>query len=137
MGCNFLLQGIFLTQRPCAHGGRCYAHFSGLVCACAPGYMGARCEFPVHPDGAGALPAAQPGLRQGDPQRFLLPPALGLLVAAGLAGAALLLVHVRRRGPSRDTGPRLLAGTPEPSVHALSDALNNMRTQEGPEDGPR
>lgn len=98
--------------------------------------MGARCEFPVHPDGAGALPVAPPGLRSGDPQRFLLPPALGLLVAAGLAGSALLLVHVRRRGPGRDTGSRLLAGTPEPSVHALPDALNNMRTREGAGDGP-
>lgn len=103
--------------------------------------MGERCEFPVHPDGAddgaGALPAALPGLRQGDPQRFLLPPALGLLVAAGLAGTALFLVHVRRRGPGQDTGSRLLAGTPEPAGHALPDALNNRRTQEGSEDGRR
>jgi Golgi apparatus protein 1 len=100
--------------------------------------MGARCEFPVHPDGAddgaGALSAAPPGLRRADPQRFLLPPALGLLAAAGLAGAALLLVHVRRRSPGRDTGSRLLAGTPELSV---PDALNNVRTQEGSGDDPR
>ncbi|ELK24042.1 Delta-like protein 3 [Myotis davidii] len=105
--------------------------------------MGARCEFPVNSNGAdddgdsvGALPAAPRGLRQGGPQRFLLPPALGLLVAAGLAGAALLLVHVRRCGPGRGTGSRLLAGTPDPSVFALPDALNNLRTQERPGDDP-
>ena len=74
---------------------------------------------------------------QSDPQSFLLPPALGLLVAAGLASTALLLVHVRRCGPGRHTGSRLLAGTPEPFVHALPDALNNSRTQEGSGDGPR
>ncbi|EHH59574.1 hypothetical protein EGM_09716 [Macaca fascicularis] len=113
---------------------RCSLQPCRNVCACAPGYMGARCEFPVHPDGVSALPAAPPGLRPGDPQRYLLPPALGLLVAAGVAGAALLLGHVRRRGHAQDAGSRLLAGTPEPSVHALPDALNNLRTQEGPGD---
>ncbi|KAH0513014.1 Delta-like protein 3 [Microtus ochrogaster] len=125
------------ASRPCAHGGRCYAHFSGLVCACAPGYMGVRCEFSVRPDGADGVPAVPRGLRQADPQRFLLPPALGLLVAAGLAGAALLLVHVRRRSPARDPGTRLLSGTREPSVHTLPDALNNLRIQDGAGDGPR
>ncbi|CAO2626220.1 Delta-like protein 3 [Lemmus lemmus] len=123
------------ASRPCAHGGRCYAHFSGLVCACAPGYMGVRCEFSVRPDGADGVPAVPRGLRQADPQRFLLPPALGLLVAAGLAGAALLLVHVRRRSPARDPGTRLLSGTRKPSVHTLPDALNNLRIQDGAGDG--
>lgn len=109
--------------------------------------MGARCEFPVRSDGAdddddgggseGALPAAPPGLRQGGPPRFLLPPALGLLAAAGLAGAALLLVHVRRCGPGRGPGSRLLPSSPGPSVLALPDALNNLRAQERSGDDPR
>lgn len=99
--------------------------------------MGVRCEFAVRLDGADVVPAAPRGLRQADPQRLLLPPALGLLAAAGLAGAALLLVHVRRRGPGRDTGTRLLSGTREPSVHTLPDALNNLRLQDGAGDGPR
>ncbi|XP_075392762.1 delta-like protein 3 [Tenrec ecaudatus] len=127
------------AARPCAHGGRCYAHFSGLICACARGYMGARCEFPVRPDGAdgeGAWPAASLGPKQ-DAQSLLLPPVLGLLVAVGLAGAALLLVvHLRRRGPGRDTGSPLLAGTPEPPIHTFPDALNNVRTRADSGDPP-
>lgn len=92
----------------------------------------------MRPDGADVVAAAPRGLRQADPQRFLLPPALGLLAAAGLAGAALLLIHVRRRrGPGQDTGTRLLSGTREPSVHTLPDALNNLRLQDGAGDGPR
>uniref|UniRef100_A0A8C4LWZ9 Delta like canonical Notch ligand 3 n=1 Tax=Equus asinus TaxID=9793 RepID=A0A8C4LWZ9_EQUAS len=128
------------AARPCAHGGRCYAHFLRPRLRPARRLHGRALRGPVRPDGAphgaGALPAAPPGPRPGGPQRFLWPPALGLLGAAGLAGAVLLLVHVRRRGPGRDTGSRLLAGTPEPSVHALPDALNNLRTQEGSGDGP-
>ncbi|XP_033621880.1 delta-like protein 3 [Fukomys damarensis] len=123
------------SLQPCQNGGLCLDLGHALRCR----YMGARCEFPVHPngadDGAGALPAASSDLRQADPQRFLLPPALALLVAAGLAGVVLLMIHLRR-GPGRDTGSRLLAGTPEPSVHALPDALNNLRTQEGSGDSP-
>ncbi|KAK2495041.1 hypothetical protein MC885_003168 [Smutsia gigantea] len=124
----------------CTNGGHSYAHFSVLLCVCGPNNVGALCESPVHPEGAGestdTLPGAPPGLRCGDPQRSLLPPALGLLVAVGLASAALLLVRVRRRGPGWGTGCRLLAATPEPSVHPLPDALNNVRTQEGRRDGP-
>uniref|UniRef100_A0A8C9M6P9 Delta like canonical Notch ligand 3 n=1 Tax=Panthera tigris altaica TaxID=74533 RepID=A0A8C9M6P9_PANTA len=152
------VSGVTCADGPCFNGGLCVGGAdpdSAYVCHCPPGFQGSNCEKRVDRcslkpcrngevggqmvrDGVWGGYGGGPlhGLRQGDPQRFLLPPALGLLVAAGLAGTALLLVHVRRRGPVRDTGSRLLAGTPEPSVHALPDALNNRRTQEGSEDGP-
>ncbi|XP_014651573.1 PREDICTED: delta-like protein 3 [Ceratotherium simum simum] len=128
------------SLQPCRNGGLCLDLGHALRCRCRAGFAGPRCEHDLE-DCAGRAcanggTAAPPGPRLGDPQRFLWPPALGLLAAAGLAGAALLLVHVRRRGPGRETGSRLLAGTPEPSVHALPDALNNLRTQEGSGDGP-
>uniref|UniRef100_A0A3B3Z0T2 EGF-like domain-containing protein n=1 Tax=Poecilia mexicana TaxID=48701 RepID=A0A3B3Z0T2_9TELE len=47
---------------PCSNGGMCYTHFSGPVCQCPPGFMGARCEYSVsipspRPPGGDASPA--------------------------------------------------------------------------------
>ncbi|XP_005868905.2 PREDICTED: delta-like protein 3 [Myotis brandtii] len=119
------VSGVTCADGPCFNGGLCVGGTdpdSAYICHCPPGFQGSNCEKRV--DRCSLQPC----------QNVL--PALGLLVAAGLAGAALLLVHVRRCGPGRGTGSRLLAGTPDPSVFALPDALNNLRTQERPGDDP-
>nr|XP_006215161.1 delta-like protein 3 [Vicugna pacos] len=149
------VSGVTCADGPCFNGGLCVGGTdpdSAYICHCPPGFQGSNCEKRV--DRCSLQPCRNGGicLDLGHALRCRCragfagprcehdlddcPPALGLLVAAGLAGAALLLVHVRRRGPGRDAGSRLLAGTPEPSVQALPDALNNMRTPEGSGDGP-
>ncbi|XP_012585951.1 PREDICTED: delta-like protein 3 [Condylura cristata] len=124
------VSGVTCADGPCFNGGLCVGGAdpdSAYICHCPAGFQGSNCEKRV--DRCSLRPC-----QNGDPQRFLVPPALGLLVAAGVASAALLVVHARRRGSGRDTGSRLLAETPEPSVHGPPDALNNLRTPEGPGD---
>ncbi|XP_011807923.1 PREDICTED: LOW QUALITY PROTEIN: delta-like protein 3 [Colobus angolensis palliatus] len=131
------VSGVTCADGPCFNGGLCVGGAdpdSAYICHCPPGFQGSNCEKRV--DRCSLQPCRNGGLCLD------LGHALRCRCRAGFAGPrcehdlALLLVHVRRRGHAQDAGSRLLAGTPEPSVHALPDALNNLRTQEGPGDVP-
>uniref|UniRef100_A0A2K6TIJ0 Delta like canonical Notch ligand 3 n=1 Tax=Saimiri boliviensis boliviensis TaxID=39432 RepID=A0A2K6TIJ0_SAIBB len=112
------VSGVTCADGPCFNGGLCVGGAdpdSAYVCHCPPGFQGSNCEKRV--DRCSLQPC-----RNGEawrPER----PGMG----AGACMAQTIL--------AQDAGSRLLAGSPEPSVHALPDALNNLRTQEGPGDG--
>uniref|UniRef100_A0A2R9C987 EGF-like domain-containing protein n=1 Tax=Pan paniscus TaxID=9597 RepID=A0A2R9C987_PANPA len=145
------VSGVTCADGPCFNGGLCVGGAdpdSAYICHCPPGFQGSNCEKRVdrcslQPCRNGEKRAGFPGTLQDAGGLCLdLGHALRCRCRAGFAGPRCehdlddCAGRACANGGTCDAGARLLAGTPEPSVHALPDALNNLRTQEGAGDGP-